>query len=94
MKLRTILCTAAVLGYLMVPAAAFTLVNEDQTTYTVDYMIGEGDATNGSFELEYDFAADDFCDEGCTIRLNNGAEMGFAGHENVAIRDGKFVIIE
>ena len=94
MTFKSVLCAAAFCGLLAAPASAITLVNEDQQTYTVDVFVGEGDSTNEQFELEYDYAADEFCTEGCKIRLDNGEEMHFSGHELVSIRNGKFAIAQ
>lgn len=94
MKLTTLAIAASLFGLLSAPAYALTLINEDQATYNIEVMIGEGDASNESFELEYDYMADDFCNEGCTIRLSNGAEKHFVGHEVVKIKDGNFVVVE
>lgn len=94
MSFKSFLLTAAAFCCLSAPAGALTLINDDQDSYIVELIIGEGDSTIEKFELEYDFAADDICPEGCTIRLNNGTEMSFAGHELVTIRNGHFVIAE
>ncbi len=92
MKLKSLLFAAVAFGLMTAPAAAMTLINDDRQPYIVTVKIGEGDQTVEEFELEYDYAADEFCEEGCTIRLSNGTEMSFAGHELVTIRDGQFVI--
>ena len=92
MTLKSMLFAAVAFGLMTAPAAAITLVNDDQQTYVVTVKIGEGDQTVEEFELEYDYAADEFCEEGCSIKLDNGTEMSFAGHELVSIRNGQFVI--
>lgn len=95
MTLKTTAITAAALfGLLSAPASALTLINDDQDTYTIHVMIGEGDATNEKFELPYDHMMEDFCNEGCTIRLSNGASKHFVGDEVVLIQNGNFVVTE
>ena len=94
MNLKTTAIAAAIFGLLATPASALSLINDDQETYTVQVMIGEGDATNETFELPYDQIKEDFCNEGCTIRLSNGATKHFAGDEIVLIQDGNFVVTE
>ena len=76
------------------PAHALTLVNEDQATYTVEIIEGQGSAQPETYELQYDYMLAEICDAGCTIKLSNGITQGFAGHEYVTIRDGKFVATE
>ena len=87
--------TAGVLAMLAIaPANALTLINNDDATYEVTAMIGEGDATMDTFELASGANRADFCEEGCLIRLNNGAEQSFQGDEIVTIKDGGFVMAE
>ena len=94
MGIKPLLLSAAALSILAGPATALELTNNDDATYQVEIVIGEGDSTTESYELETDQFLSDVCAEGCTIKLSNGAEQAFAGDEIVSIKDGKFVITE
>ena len=86
--IHTLLCCSLLF---VSPAQALTLINDDQTTYTVEIVVGEGDSQNESYELQFDYMLEDICQSGCTIKLSNGAAQDFNGAEYVIIRDGKFV---
>ena len=75
-------------------AQALSLVNEDEATYTVELVYGEGDNNKDVYDLPYDHIIEDVCGGGCVIRLDNGAQQDFAGHEYVTIKDGAFVVAE
>lgn len=94
MNLKPILGALAISALFATPAAALTIVNDDEVTYTLDVNLGEGDSNKQQYELPFDHLLEDICDAGCTIQLNNGAQMEFTGHEYVTIKDGTFVIAE
>lgn len=89
---KSSIAAAAVVTLLMVPAAAFTLTNDDEETYSVELILGEGDALVETFDLMGGETASDVCMTGCTIRLSSGAESYFEGDMSVVIRGGDFEI--
>lgn len=92
---KLVLTAAGVLAMLAtVPANALTLMNEDETAYEVSLIIGQGDAVTETFELEGGSARENFCEEGCIVRLSNGVEQSFEGNEIVTIKEGEFVVAE
>lgn len=94
MTFKSLLLSAAALSLLSVPASALDLTNNDDATYQVEIIIGEGDTSTEQHELNKDELLSEVCMQGCTIKLSNGAEQAFAGDETVAIKDGEFVIAE
>lgn len=94
MSFRSIQSAMAACALLASPAVAIILINDDQQTHTIEVAIGEAESAYDRFELDYDHAADEFCTEGCKIRLGNSEEMSLSDHEVVAIRDGNFVIAD
>ncbi len=94
MKLKSLLLSAAALSILSTNAFALDLANNDTVAYGVEIIMGEGDATNQKYDLKTEEVLTDVCMEGCTIKLSNGTEQGFAGDEIVSIKDGEFVIAE
>ncbi len=73
---------------------AITLTNEDDATYQVEVVLGEGDGSTKQFALESGETLADVCTEGCTVRLDNGATQEFGGDETIFVEDGKFVVSE
>ncbi len=86
--------TFGVVAMLAVPANALTLTNTDETIYSIELVIGQGDANVQQMALHAGQTVDDICYSGCTIRLSNGAEQSFEGDEIVTIRDGAFALVE
>ena len=76
------------------PVQALSLVNEDEATYVVELVFGEGDDNKDVYDLPYDHIIEDVCAAGCVIRLSNGKEKSFAGDEYVTIKNGAFVVTE
>ncbi len=74
------------------PTFALDLRNEDDVTYTVGIVEGQGDASADAIELQAGEELISICESGCTIRLNNGVEDNFTGDETVTIKDGDFVV--
>ena len=74
------------------PASALSLNNLDQATHVVEITTGDGEVE--TIELNDGQDLYDICNEGCFIRLDDGAEMGFDGTETVSIQNGEFVIAE
>ena len=89
----TIFVLAATFAF-VTQAQALSLVNDDQATYTVEIVFGEGDANKEMYDLPFDHIIEDVCGGGCEIRLSNGAQMEFNGDEYVTIKDGAFVVAE
>ncbi len=88
---------AAILAALVLSAGsakALTLSNNDDITYAVDVIVGEGAAGQENYSLAEGQSLESICPDGCTIRLDNGVEGEFSGTESVAIIDGEFVISE
>jgi len=94
MNIKTVLAALVATALVAGPAQAVTLTNEDAATYTVEVIVGEGDASNTSFELQSGETLADVCADGCVIRLNNGAEADFVGDEAITIKDGELTIAE
>lgn len=76
------------------PADAITLTNEDDATYDVEVLVGEGAAAMDAFKLENGEVRGDFCPDGCVLKLDNGTEQYFDGNEDVTIKDGEFAFPE
>lgn len=76
------------------PAIALDLSHEDEDTYTVEVIGGQGDESRERFVLEPGEVLSNICEGGCTIILDNGAEQEFIGDETVSIRNGEFVTVE
>lgn len=70
--------------------AAFTLINEDDETHSVQVTIGEGDAKVEVFELGIGETKTDLCDIGCEMLLDSGDGVYVEGDMTVIIRDGEF----
>ncbi len=94
MRTNVFLSALAATALFAVPAQALTLTNEDAATYEVEVVQGQGGQSADMMELEAEQSLEGLCEDGCTLRLNTGAEQDFAGDENVIIRDGAFVIAE
>ena len=94
MSIKSLLLSAAALSILTGPTAALELANNDDETYQVEILAGEGDSTTESHELKTEEMLSDVCTQGCTIKLSNGAEQAFVGDEVVSIKDGELVIAE
>ena len=94
MNIKFAVATVGVLAMISAPAHSLTLTNDDEIPYEVGVIVGEGDAATMRFDLEAGGSRYDFCEDGCTIRLDNGAEQSFDGGEIVTIQDGGFVLSE
>ena len=86
--------SAALFSLTCVHASAFTITNEDEETYQVEFVEGEGDATGEIVELAPDYMIEDACVNGCNLKLNNGQTGLFSEGQNVVIRGGKFVVVD
>jgi hypothetical protein len=92
MNLKTVLITFATVGLLAAPANALNLVNGDDVEYQITVIEGQGDATSTKHDLEAGGEMTEFCANGCTLQINDGAAMNFTGNEEVRIEDGAFVV--
>ncbi len=79
---------------LALPAIALDLSHDDEDTYTVDVIGGQGDESKEQFVLEPGEILSNICEGGCTIVLDSGAQQIFNGDETAPIRNGEFVINE
>ena len=79
----------ALLALLAAPANALTLTNSDDKTYEVSVVEGEGDGNAIILELQGGANVAEICENGCTIKIDNGVEMSFNGDEIVSIQDGE-----
>ncbi len=76
------------------PALAISLTNEDETGYEVTIVEGEGDANSTTIQLDPGTNVSEICENGCTVKLDNGAEFTFEGDETATIKDGEFDLTE
>ena len=88
-----IIATGAILISLST-AFALELTNDDDTTYAIEIIEGEGDSTQRDYELDSDTILEFDCETGCTIQIVNGMQQQFNGDEVVTITNGEFVIVE
>lgn len=94
MRLKLLTATFGTVALLTGAANALTLTNEDEAEYGVEVMLSQGDTEKQNYQLQGGGELADICNDGCTIKLENGAEQEFEGDEDVTIKDGKFSISE
>ena len=94
MKWMPVFCAVGAVAVITTPAFALDIINDDGTGYTVEVTQGQGSASSETFELEAGQTLTNVCGDGCTVKLDNGAEAMFAGDESVTIKDGEFVLTE
>ncbi|NNE24405.1 MAG: hypothetical protein HKN11_17525 [Rhizobiales bacterium] len=94
MNWKVLAATFGTLAMMAGTANALTLTNNDEVEYGLEVILGEGGADLQTLQLPGGQSLTDICDQGCTIKLPNGAEQEFEGDENVTIQDGEFMIAE
>lgn len=85
---------AALVGVAMSASAgnALTINNQDDVSYVLEIVEGEGDVSVEMIDLEANQVVEDICNSGCTITLSNGESQSFLGDESVTVVEGKFVL--
>lgn len=94
MNWKVLAATFGTMAMLAGSANALTITNEDEAEYSLEVILGEGGADLQTLQLSGGQSLSDICEQGCTIKLPNGAEQEFDGDENVTIKDGGFIIAE
>lgn len=95
MNWKLMIATLGATAFLAGPASALTLINADETIYSVEVTLGEGDAGDiQEYGLDVGKKLDIACDDGCIVKLSNGAQQQFSGDETVTVKDGALVIAE
>ncbi len=74
-------------------AHALTLTNRDPVAHLVT-IIENGEKVSRTYQFEPDQTLDDFCDMGCTIILENGAQEKFSGDEVLYLDGGRLVVVQ
>lgn len=85
---------AALPLFLTGQAYALTLNNCTQVELNLQIIEGDDDWEARDVVLSADRTHDVFCEEGCTIILENGVEESFDGDEVIHIENGQFVIVQ
>jgi hypothetical protein len=85
---------AALPLFLTGQAYALTLNNCTQVELNLQIIEGDDDWEARDVVLSADRTHDVFCEEGCTIILENGVEESFDGDEVIYIENGQFVIVQ
>lgn len=94
MKTIPILAALGMLAMAIPQAGAVTLTNQDDQTYLMELIVGEGSPTVDELTIEALETITDLCLDGCVVRLDNGEEMEFSGDETAEIRDGRLVLFQ
>jgi hypothetical protein len=94
-KTSTIALTAASVALLLAGQAyAITLTNRDSVDQQIQISEGGDETVTRDVVLEAGQSLDGFCEGGCTIALESGAQESFEGDETVFIEDGEFRLAE
>jgi hypothetical protein len=75
-------------------AYALTLNNCAQVELNLQIIEGDDDWEARDVIFSADRTHDVFCEEGCTIILENGVEESFDGDEVIYIESGQFIIVQ
>ena len=94
MNWKLLAATLGTLAMMAGTANALTITNEDEVEYSLEVILGEGDADLQNYKLPGGGSLEDICAQGCTMKLNNGAEQVFQGDEDVTVEGGEFMISE
>ena len=90
--MKRLLASAVLLGLALGgPAAALTIVNEDDDSHAVTLV--QGDVSS---EIEIAAGAEMVvpCADGCTLVLASGDQADFGDEDEVIISEGRFTITE
>jgi len=88
------IAAAALPLFLASQAYALTLINRTPVEQNVQISEGDSEAMTRDVVLSADQTLDGFCEEGCTIVLENGVEEDFDGDEVIYIENGQFIIVQ
>ncbi len=93
MNWKLLIITLGAAAFLAAPANALTLTNVDETNYTVEVTISEGDVGDmQQYDLDVGQNLDITCNNGCFVKLSNGEQQQFTGNEFVTVKDGALVL--
>ncbi len=80
------------LAILVGQANAISLINEDSVPYEIQVLTQPGADPEDTFLLSGGEMMVEFCEDGCTLVLQNGKPETFSGDEEVFIKDGAFTL--
>lgn len=90
MKTRIFVASALALAFLAPAAHALTVVNQDQSAYTIKIMPKGGKEMD--LAVKAGAKADVDCKAGCQLSLNGKTEDVTGKLAKIVIKDGKFVM--